>query len=539
GGTPAAWFAGLVWAFSSEIVDRNNQALPDPFVYLTVAASLVMVIHALRQESPRWLFGSLLAGIAAIYFKYTPWYIVIPWGIVALTLLRRHPRRMLPWLIAQALAGLLCAWYLLVNYAALELPNREVETFRGEGLMMAFTPWRNFNNFWSATRPMGEIVFVVTLALGLVAYLYSRRRKGWVVDWRGYGIFLIYGVIGLLMISSFTNVWQGSAKYRHTMPVTIALLGLWSAAASQIIHTLAMLRREKPASRIFWWAPMAAALALVLVFTVPNVALNARRIEVYQKVFTQNILWTWTDQNIPLEGRILTRSNDILERVWNRWWGGYDGKKPFEWWHEAPIPQNTPAEYVDRGIMYFAITDTNLATDYDRVNKADVREFEEQLVHVKTIPNDAPDVLGPAILFYRMIPPQVETHVVFDNRITLVGYDMATGDLHPGGGITFRPYWRVTEVPRSNYSMFVHLYPADSDQIVAQYDGAPAQPGRLTLTWTDLDELYIGSDVQLQLPDDLAPGDYRLAIGLYDYLTGERLQTDHSGDLYTLNLSIK
>lgn len=276
GGNTAAFFAGLVWAFSSEIVDRNNQALPDPFVYLTVAASLVMVIHALRHESSHWLFGSLLMGIAAIYFKYTPWYILIPWGIVALILLRRRPRQMLPWLALQVLVGILCAWYLLVNYAALDLPNREVDTFRGEGLMMALTPWRNFNNLWSSIRPIGgEAIFLVIMPLGVLAYLYNRGRGGWLVDKRWYGILVIYCVVGLLMISSFTNVWEALPKYRHTMPVTIALLGLWSAAITQIIQAVIKLRDSRPAVKIWRWMPAALGVLVTLWIVVPHTFSNA------------------------------------------------------------------------------------------------------------------------------------------------------------------------------------------------------------------------------------------------------------------------
>jgi hypothetical protein len=46
------------------------------------------------------------------------------------------------------------------------------------------------------------------------------------------------------------------------------------------------------------------------------------------------------------------------------------------------------------------------------------------------------------------------------------------------------------------------------------------------LTWDDTEELYIGSDATLTLPPDLQPGSYRLAIGLYDFNTGQRLTVE-------------
>lgn len=233
----------------------------------------------------------------------------------------------------------------------------------------------------------------------------------------------------------------------------------------------------------------------------------------------------------------MTRSHDALQSVWNRWWGGYDGKTPFDWWHENPIPQNTPEEYVERGIMYFAITDEDLRTGYSNANRA-VKDFVEQLVHVKTIPAGAPDVRGPTIHFYRMVPPAVAANITFDGRITLIGYDTNAAHLTPEDTLAIRPYWRVTDVPRSNYSLFVHLYRQGDDQIITQYDGPPAQMQRPTLTWTDLDELYIGSEISLNLPETLEPGDYRLMMGLYDYLTGERLLLENGADAHAIEFSL-
>jgi hypothetical protein len=137
-----------------------------------------------------------------------------------------------------------------------------------------------------------------------------------------------------------------------------------------------------------------------------------------------------------------------------------------------------------------------------------------------------------------MTAPRVETGITFGEQITLAGYDLNQSADASARTITFRPYWRIQQQPTTNYSMFVHLYPVETDQILVQRDGSPASLQRLTLTWDDPRELYIGSDVNLSIPADLPPGQYRLVIGLYDFNTGQRLMTPNNTDSFTISIEI-
>ena len=87
--------------------------------------------------------------------------------------------------------------------------------------------------------------------------------------------------------------------------------------------------------------------------------------------------------------------------------------------------------------------------------------------------------------------------------------------------------------------MFMHLYPADEEQLIAQYDGAPTVLERPTLTWDDPDELLIGATAGLTIPADITAGDYRLVIGLYDYNTGARLSLDDEATYFSVPVSIE
>ena len=58
-------------------------------------------------------------------------------------------------------------------------------------------------------------------------------------------------------------------------------------------------------------------------------------------------------------------------------------------------------------------------------------------------------------------------------------------------------------------------------------------PERLTQTWDRADETLISPRFTLTLPPDLATGDYRVLLGLYNFETGARLPLqDAQGDAW-------
>jgi hypothetical protein len=58
---------------------------------------------------------------------------------------------------------------------------------------------------------------------------------------------------------------------------------------------------------------------------------------------------------------------------------------------------------------------------------------------------------------------------------------------------------------------------------LAQADGTPTVPDRPTLTWSDPSETLISLPLTITIPANLEAGDYRVFVGLYNYVTGERL----------------
>jgi hypothetical protein len=536
-GPIAAWFAGFFWALTPVIVEHNSLATPDPFVYLTCGLAITTALRAWRTESPIWLSASLIVSILAIYFKLWPIHALIPWAVVTVSLAKRNLRRWMPWLIAWAALGLASAAYLFLRIRPLDIPARELDTFNSEGLTMMLTPSRNVINWQFAIYPIGLPLFFAVIILAAVAYLHSHRR-GWpILNWRKVGVVLLYSAAGIMMASSFTQVRLEGGKIRHVLPVSVALFALWGAGLAQIVWTLkSWTQSHRLASRQQLLGP-AAVIALVALFTVPGfVSGNLELVQRFTLTDMRAVLWHWADVNVPMDGRILIHPSSVLAFTWNREWSGYDGSKPFEYWLEVSdeIAASTPERYVERGITFYVMSEADRGRAFDTPG---LEAFVEQLTLVKTLPA-APDILGATVYFYRMLPPQVSTTIAFGDQITLAGYDLNSAETAPGETILFRPYWRAERRPDSNYSMFVHLYPEDEEQLTTQFDGSPASGQRPTLTWDDTEELYIGSDATLILPPDIEPGDYRLAVGLYDFNSGQRLETDNKQTYFTIPITV-
>jgi hypothetical protein len=114
-------------------------------------------------------------------------------------------------------------------------------------------------------------------------------------------------------------------------------------------------------------------------------------------------------------------------------------------------------------------------------------------------------------------------------EITLVGFD-ALDRAGPGQAIVVKLVWQARSQVNQEYKVFVHLLSADG-RPVAQSDAVPAGWTRPTFGW-QVGEFV--TDVHtLELAPDLAPGVYRLAVGMYD-IAGQRLPVVSGGDMVEL-----
>jgi hypothetical protein len=116
---------------------------------------------------------------------------------------------------------------------------------------------------------------------------------------------------------------------------------------------------------------------------------------------------------------------------------------------------------------------------------------------------------------------------IFDEQIRLVGYGLARDSARPGDYFRLMIYWKATTEVTADYRVFVHLLDEEG-KVLAQSDGVPANG--IYPTWAWVPSEIIEDEHLIPLDKDVPPGEYRLAIGLYEPDTLIRLgATDAEG----------
>ncbi len=111
------------------------------------------------------------------------------------------------------------------------------------------------------------------------------------------------------------------------------------------------------------------------------------------------------------------------------------------------------------------------------------------------------------------------------DSIALEGYALPEAAFAPGDIIPLTLFWRTETTPAERYKVFVHLSDA-AGTLVAQTDTEPGGGFALTTLWQPGQSLVDRYGVLA--PPNLAPGDYRLLVGMYGF-SGERLPVTLNG----------
>ncbi|MEM7032474.1 MAG: glycosyltransferase family 39 protein [Chloroflexota bacterium] len=122
--------------------------------------------------------------------------------------------------------------------------------------------------------------------------------------------------------------------------------------------------------------------------------------------------------------------------------------------------------------------------------------------------------------------PSQKIEATFASAIHLHGLDLSTETLAPNELLTVNLHWQATDLLDKDYTVFLQLLAPDGS-VIAQQDKAPLDGQAPTSTWTPSE--FINDTFQLQLPENLPAGQYRLITGFYQFETGERLTVTEGG----------
>lgn len=114
----------------------------------------------------------------------------------------------------------------------------------------------------------------------------------------------------------------------------------------------------------------------------------------------------------------------------------------------------------------------------------------------------------------------------FGDGIRLLGYDVGAAAARPGETIALTLYWSSDGDVGRRYKVFTHLLgdvfnAAGGNFLWGQADNEPAANTRPTTTWRGGE--VIVDEYAIPIAPDAPPGQYRIEIGLYDPVTGQRL----------------
>ena len=106
--------------------------------------------------------------------------------------------------------------------------------------------------------------------------------------------------------------------------------------------------------------------------------------------------------------------------------------------------------------------------------------------------------------------------MTFGGEVLLLGYDLA----RDGEELRLELHWQALRQMERDYKVFVHLFDPATETIVTQWDAMPREGRYPTSRWAEGE--VVSDSITLDLAE-LPPSRYRLAVGVYDPETVDRL----------------
>jgi hypothetical protein len=113
--------------------------------------------------------------------------------------------------------------------------------------------------------------------------------------------------------------------------------------------------------------------------------------------------------------------------------------------------------------------------------------------------------------------PQI---VLVGDALQLLGYKLDRAQYRAGETLPLTLYWNANATPNASYKVFVHLVDVNG-VLRAQRDSIPQNNALPTNRWFPGE--YVTDEYAVNLPSDLAAGEYRLFVGMYDKASGARV----------------
>ncbi|MGB9777441.1 MAG: ArnT family glycosyltransferase [Anaerolineae bacterium] len=108
-----------------------------------------------------------------------------------------------------------------------------------------------------------------------------------------------------------------------------------------------------------------------------------------------------------------------------------------------------------------------------------------------------------------------------EHGIRLIGYSLEKRTFRPGDTLRLTLFWQPSRTLQPNLVVFVHVLDSQG-ALIAQHDGVPDEGRRPTPFWQP--GTVIRDPHPIVLPSDVAPGEYTISVGMYDWPGLQRLR---------------
>jgi len=518
GGEWAGLAAGTAWGVAPLVLENGVYALPNPPIYLTVALALwFATVASVRRERAVWSVWSVIVGLGAVVLRYPMIPALAPGFIVALLIFMRQRQLGLRLLAIQiVLIGATAFWLIFIYGVDFANLQRYGAVVRDQGFANILNVDRTVNNVYHAILPLSPLAFIMICGLGTAAFFIAKRWGLPRVQPIVAGLCVLLIITIPWLINTFNQIHIDTIRY--ALPATVVACVLMGMGLQQIVFLLP--KR--------WFSGVIVALPLIALVFIPQLQADWQLVQNRRLPDSRVALRTWFDVNLE-PGTVLVDEEN--HKTFNPIWGGIPYRTWVDWIVTDDVMQHSAAEWRDeQGISYAEISRFQI----EAIKRTEAGQaYLARLLHLRDF-FTPPSARGPEMAFYRLWRMEHETQINFGEHIRLIGYDQSAVQLKAGENLTLRFYWQPQGTPDDNYSLFIHLVPADVYEIIAQADGAPAVPERPTLTWNEPSETLISPPFNLAIPPDTALGTYRVFIGLYNYTNLQRLTLDDGSDTWML-----
>jgi hypothetical protein len=130
----------------------------------------------------------------------------------------------------------------------------------------------------------------------------------------------------------------------------------------------------------------------------------------------------------------------------------------------------------------------------------------------------------------RQFEPPVVDHALdaqLGDGLALLGYDGPQDQVRPGEDVRLTLYWKALAPLAANYKVFAHLLD-DNGTLWGQHDDLPAYGSYPMTEWQPGE--VVPDRINIELGEDVPPGNYHVFVGMYDASTGERLPLLRDGE---------